>query len=301
VSLIQSMTGFATVSGSSSAELSFTLSAKSVNHRFLDLQFRLPPGSDGLEMRMRALLKERIKRGHVDITLTLERSSTRRIRLHSDVLAAYLEAFREAAASHHLASEPDLNRLLGLPGVTSAEAGPGRDSTAGLEEAVISAMSVLLDKLEAARAEEGATLAGELRSCMLRIREAGAEIEALRSGVRYSQFDRLRERLTQLTSGAGLNEDRILTEAAMLAERSDIEEETIRLRTHVDSFLVMLDAGGELGKRLDFLLQEFNREANTMLSKTSGATGTAGVRITELGLAIKAEIEKLREQVQNIE
>ncbi|MGH9596956.1 MAG: endoribonuclease YicC domain-containing protein, partial [Edaphobacter sp.] len=97
------------------------------------------------------------------------------------------------------------------------------------------------------------------------------------------------------------NEERVLTEAAMLAEKSDIEEELVRLRTHIDRFVAMLDEGGELGKRLDFLLQELNREANTMLSKTSGAAGENSLRITELGLEMKAEIERSREQVQNLE
>jgi len=108
-------------------------------------------------------------------------------------------------------------------------------------------------------------------------------------------------RIAELTQGVSVSEERVLTEAAMLAEKSDIEEEIVRLRTHIDRFISMLDEGGELGKRLDFLLQELNREANTMLSKTSGATGVNSLRITELGLEMKAEIEKAREQVQNIE
>jgi uncharacterized protein (TIGR00255 family) len=105
----------------------------------------------------------------------------------------------------------------------------------------------------------------------------------------------------ELTQGVPVNEERVMAEAAVLAEKSDIEEEIVRLRTHVDRFVAMVDEGGELGKRLDFLLQELNREANTMLSKTSGASGGNSLRITELGLEMKAEIEKAREQVQNLE
>jgi uncharacterized protein (TIGR00255 family) len=107
--------------------------------------------------------------------------------------------------------------------------------------------------------------------------------------------------LVELTEGAAVSEERLLTEAAVLAEKSDIEEEIVRLRTHVERFVAMLDEGGEVGKRLDFLLQELNREANTMLSKTSGAAGENSLRITELGLEMKAEIERSREQVQNLE
>ena len=136
---------------------------------------------------------------------------------------------------------------------------------------------------------------------MLRLRAFSTEMAGLRNGVREAQFERLRARLTELTQGIAVSEERLLTEAAALAEKSDIEEEIVRLRTHVDRFVALLDEGGELGKRLDFLLQELNREANTMLSKTSGATGENSLRITELGLEMKAGIEKAREQVQNLE
>ena len=124
------------------------------------------------------------------------------------------------------------------------------------------------------------------RSCGLRCCGCEAfaeEMAGLRNGVREAQFDRLRSRLVELTEGVPVSEERLLTEAAVLAEKSDIEEEIVRLRTHVDRFVAMLDEGGELGKRLDFLLQELNREANTMLSKTSGAAGENSLRITELG------------------
>jgi uncharacterized protein (TIGR00255 family) len=136
---------------------------------------------------------------------------------------------------------------------------------------------------------------------MQRLRVFGEEMAELRNGVREAQFERLRSRLVELTQGVPVSEERVLTEASVLAEKSDIEEEIVRLRTHVDRFIALLDEGGELGKRLDFLLQELNREANTMLSKTSGAAGENSLRMTELGLEMKAVIEKAREQVQNIE
>jgi uncharacterized protein (TIGR00255 family) len=136
---------------------------------------------------------------------------------------------------------------------------------------------------------------------MQRLQTAANEVADLRGDVRQALFDRLRARLAELMESTGVSEERLLTEAAVLAEKSDVEEEIVRLRTHIDHFLALLDAGGELGKRLDFLLQELNREANTMLSKTSSASGTNGLRITELGLEMKAEIEKAREQVQNLE
>jgi uncharacterized protein (TIGR00255 family) len=152
---------------------------------------------------------------------------------------------------------------------------------------------------------EGAALAAELRAEMLRLRALAEEAAALRTGAREAHFERLRTRIGELLqTGAGNGEiadSRLLAEAALLVERSDIEEELVRLRAHIVSFVEMLDAGGELGKRLDFLLQELNREANTMLSKTTGGDPAIGLRLTTLGLEMKSEIERAREQVQNLE
>jgi uncharacterized protein (TIGR00255 family) len=274
---------------------------KSVNHRFLDLNLRLPSSCDGLEMQMRRMLKESLRRGHVDVTLQVERRASAEVQLNADLLGAYLKAFREAAAVHGVAGEPDLSAMLRIPGVMSVETNVGVEDTPGLDVAVMAAIPGLVEKLNEVREQEGATLVAELRASMLRLRTFAAEMAGLRNGVREAQFERLRARLAELTQGVIVSEERVLTEAAVLAEKSDIEEEIVRLRTHVDRFVALLDEGGELGKRLDFLLQELNREANTMLSKTSGATGENSLRITELGLEMKAEIEKAREQVQNLE
>ncbi len=250
---------------------------------------------------MRRLLKESLRRGHVDVTLQVERRASAEVQLNADLLGAYLQAFREAAAVHGVAGEPDLSAMLRIPGVMSVETSVGVEETPELDAAVMAAIPGLVEKLNEVREQEGATLVAELRASMLRLRTFAAEMAGLRNGVREAQFERLRARLAELTRGVAVSEERVLTEAAVLAEKSDIEEEIVRLRTHVDRFVALLDEGGELGKRLDFLLQELNREANTMLSKTSGATGENSLRITELGLEMKAEIEKAREQVQNLE
>jgi uncharacterized protein (TIGR00255 family) len=301
VSEIYSMTGYAGVRGSVKDNVAFTLSMKSVNHRFLDLSFRLPSYCDGLEIQVRRILKERLRRGHVDVTLQFERRSSGEIQLNANLLSAYIQAYREASEANGLAYEPDLNAMLRVPGMMTADSGLGTEELGEIEAAVLAQISPLIDRLNEVRAQEGASLAAELRASMLRLKKAGDEMAILRNGVREAQFERLRGRLIELTEGATVSEERLLTEAAVLAEKSDIEEEIVRLRTHVDRFIAMLDEGGELGKRLDFLLQELNREANTMLSKTSGASGENSLRITELGLEMKAEIEKSREQVQNLE
>ena len=298
---IYSMTGYAGVRGSVKDNVAFTLSMKSVNHRFLDLSFRLPSYCDGLEIQVRRILKERLRRGHVDVTLQFERRSGGEIQLNANLLSAYMQAYREASEANGLAYEPDLNAMLRIPGMMTADNSLGTEELGEIEAAVLAQISPLIDKLNEVRAQEGASLAAELRASMLRLKKAGDEMAILRNGVREAQFERLRSRLIELTEGAPVSEERLLTEAAVLAEKSDIEEEIVRLRTHVDRFVAMLEEGGELGKRLDFLLQELNREANTMLSKTSGASGENSLRITELGLEMKAEIEKSREQVQNLE
>ena len=299
---IYSMTGFASIEGLAGETPGFTLTAKSVNHRFLDLQFRLPGGLDALEVRLRQQLKARLKRGHVDVTLAIERARGEgELRVNEDLLGSALAAFRASASKHRLLVEPDLNMLLRLPGMMAVEHASTSGSTDLLHAAVAQQAEDLIHGLMLSRAEEGASLAAELRAGMLRLRAKSAEVGALRAEVRDAQFERLRSRLSELLAGAGVSEERLLTEAAVLAERSDIEEENVRLLTHVERFLIILDEGGEVGKRLDFLLQELNREANTMLSKTGGAVGEKGLRITELGLEMKAEIERAREQVQNLE
>lgn len=301
MSSVYSMTGYASLRSSTREQLGFTLTVKSVNHRFLDLQFRLPSSCDGLEMQLRRVLKERLRRGHVDVTLQLERKTNVEIQLNTALLDAYVKAFREASALHGLTSEPDMNAMLRLPGLMSAESSMSEEALQGLDEAVLALLDELVDKLNEGRAQEGAALAAELRASMSRLLTFATEVAELRSGVRDALFERLRARLAELMQSTSVSEERLLAEAAVLAEKSDVDEEIVRLRTHVEHFVGILDAGGEVGKRLDFLLQELNREANTMLSKTSGAAGGNSLRITELGLEMKAEIEKAREQVQNLE
>lgn len=301
MSSVYSMTGYANLRGSVREQLGFTLTIKSVNHRFLDLQFRLPSSCDGLEIQLRRLLKERLRRGHVDVTLQLERKANVQIQLNAALLDAYVKAFREASALHGLANEPDMNSILRLPGLMSAESSVSEEAMQGLDEAVVSLVDELVGKLNEVRAQEGGALTAELRASMARLLTSANEVAALRSGVRDALFERLRARLAELMQSTSVSEERLLAEAAVLAEKSDVDEEIVRLRTHIDHFVGILDAGGEVGKRLDFLLQELNREANTMLSKTSGASGENSLRITELGLEMKAEIEKAREQVQNLE
>ena len=291
------MTGFAQAKGQVNGRLSFTLALKSVNHRFLDPHFRMPADAGELEMKLRRLLKEKMARGHVEITLTLEPVAGQAFAVNRQLVAGYVETFRRLAGEFGIASDPDLNAALKLPGALDASAaGAGSGE---LDAAVLAKIEEILRRLNEMRAEEGRSMERELRERMSRLHAAATEVEKLRGGMLQAHLERLRARIQELIS-AQAEPDRILQEAALLAERSDIQEELVRLNTHIQHFRGLLDSGGEIGKKLDFLLQEMNREANTLLSKTTGVAGEA-LRITQLGLAMKAEIEKSREQVQNIE
>lgn len=296
------MTGFARIANRVSDELSYTLSLKSVNHRFLDLHMRMPPGTEALEMQLRRALKQRMIRGHVEVTLNLERSARAETQYDHALVAQYVEAFREAAREHSLDAQPDLNAIFRLPGVFAAESrfAPLSEAEAqALEGSVAAGMDKLVAALNSMRAQEGAALAHELRQGLDRLLAHVEQVARFRQDVQSAYFERIGQRIAAMTNGV-FDRDRILQEAALMAERSDIEEEIARLRTHIAHFHALLDAGGEAGKKLDFLLQEMNREANTLLSKTGGAGGN-GPAVTELGLGMKSEIEKAREQVQNIE
>jgi len=307
---IRSMTGFAQVKGdiqrngvpSSSASLQsggrigFTLALKSVNHRFLDLHFRLPSGADSLEIHLRRSLKENIARGHVEVSLSLDRSSGESFSLNRELVSGYIGAFRAAAAEFSLATEPDLNAILRIPGAldSTSEAADGE-----IEAAVMGKVGEAIECLNQMREEEGRGIVRELRERMAHLEQAASSVQQHRRAVLHNYTERLQTRLQELL-GSTIDRERTLQEAALLVDRSDIQEEIVRLETHIQHFLGFLDEGGEIGKKLDFLLQEMNREANTLLSKTSGLAGEA-LKITEAGLAMKSEIEKSREQVQNLE
>ena len=296
---IYSMTGFARTVGRVSDTLSFTLSLKSVNHRFLDPQLRMPSGLESLEMRIRRLLKEKLVRGHVEFTLSLERNTEKATQYNSTLVGSYIAAFRAAAAEHALEQQPDLNAILRLPGVLSAETFSIKDDVEALETAVLAQLDPLIAALNVMRAQEGASLAAELSACLDGLSNLIDQVASMRQQVQAAYFERISQRVTALLGGE-FERDRILQEVALLVERSDVDEEIARLRIHIEHFRSLLRAGGEIGKKTDFLLQEMNREANTLLSKTSGIAGNAA-GITELGLGMKAEVEKAREQVQNLE
>ncbi len=294
---VRSMTGFAQVKAQVNDRVSLTLALKSVNHRFLDLHLRMPSDSDALEMKLRRLLKDKLARGHVDLVMDFERAGGSELAVNTELVSGYVNAFRRIAGEFHLSAEPDLNAIFRLPG--ALENGVGAELEESLEKAVLAAAEQAISKLNQMRAEEGGSISRELRERLAHLQKATEEVEQHRSAVMRAYLEKIQIRMEELV-GARADQDRLLQEAALLAERSDIQEEIVRTHAHIRHFAQLLDQGGEIGKKLDFLLQEMNREANTLLSKTSGVAGEA-LRITELGLAMKSEIEKMREQVQNVE
>lgn len=296
---LRSMTGFARARRPF-GEGDLVVSVKTLNHRALDVHVHAPSLADPFENAVRTLVKSRLARGHVDVRIAIPpgTASAAPGALNRALLEEYLVAFRQAAAEHGLESKPDLNAALRIPGMFGEA--ESTELPAGVEPALLDALGAALDELNEFREREGAEIAKELRGHNCRVAAAADQMEELRSKAQEVFQNRLSERLQELLKGIQIDPQRLAQEAAILADRSDIGEELARLKIHSAQLTSLLDAGGETGKKVDFLLQEMNRETNTILSKTSGA-GEIGLKITELALEAKAAIEKIREQSLNLE
>lgn len=294
---LRSMTGFARVRRNiEQGEIVATL--KSVNHRGLDMHCRMPAEMDALEHDVRGVVKGGVARGHVEIQVSFTRTAGAAAMLNRPLLDAYIQAFRDAAGSYGLSGQPDLNSALSIPGMLSAAG--DEEIEEAVAKAVLEAAAEALVLLNAFREREGAAIAQEMRQRCRSVCGLVGRMEEIRAGASAAFHKRLREKLADLLAGAAMDPQRLAQEAALLADRSDIAEELVRLRTHAAQLDAMLSGGGEVGKRLDFLLQEMNRESNTVLSKTGGL-GDLGLTMTELALAAKSEIDKIREQSLNLE
>jgi len=301
---IHSMTGFAQARIERDG-WSLRINLRSVNHRFLDLHLRMPDGFEVFEPRIRLAVRNRLRRGHLDVNVYYEPAGPAAVEVNREVAEAYMKAVEELRKEFGVKTEPDLIALFRLPGVVAA---PGATSELRTEEAqeklgaqVDACLEQALERMENMRRSEGQALALEMHGLLTRIAEKSAEIESLAEGVRPAFARRLETKLTELLSGAQqIDPARLAQEAALLAERSDVTEELARLRSHVEQFGKLLAGAGETGKKLDFLLQEMQREANTLLSKTPGI-GSEGLAITTFALEVKSDIERLREQAQNVE
>ena len=292
---MKSMTGFGR--GAATGEnFSVAVDLKTVNNRFLDVHLRLGAELSSLEALIKRRIGSRLSRGRVDASITFERTGEVAYELNRPLIAGFISALRAMQQEFALSGEPDINVLARLPGAMQpVRDGLGEEMVAGVEQAVDEA----LNELEAMRSREGEALTIEMRGRLDEIARHVPVIEAAASGLVDAYRSRLQKRIIELLARDGqsieVDQGRLSQEVAYLADRSDISEEIARLRSHLTQFREALDSEGETGKRLDFLLQELNREANTVLSKSTD------MGIKEAGLAIKAEVEKLREQVQNVE
>ena len=292
---MKSMTGFGR--GAATGEnFSVGVDLKTVNNRFLDIHLRLGSELSSLESQVKRRISTRLSRGRVDASITFERTGEVAYELNRPLIAGFISALRAMQQEFEIAGEPDINVLARLPGAMQ----PVRD---GIDEKMIvgveSAIDEALEELEQMRAREGEALAVEMH---LRLDEISLQIpiiEAAASTLADNYRARLQKRigewLARDTQGVEVDPGRLAQEVAYLADRSDISEEIARLKSHIVQFRETLNGEGETGKRLDFLLQELNREANTVLSKSTD------LLIKDAALIIKGAVEKLREQVQNVE
>jgi uncharacterized protein (TIGR00255 family) len=291
-----SMTGFAESVGGHEA-LRWRWEAKSVNGRGLDLRLRTPPGYDGLEAPARKLAGERFQRGSFQVSLTIEpQDGARALKVDPAALAAAVRLAQEIAIDTGLAPAR-VDGLLALKGVIVADETAPLDPVARghRDAAVLESLATVFDALARERASEGAKLGQLLGAQIDEIARLTAEAAALGAAQPAALRDKLTAQLKELLAGNSLTEERLAQEVALLATRADVREELDRLTAHVQDARALMQSGQAVGRKLDFLAQEFNREANTLCSKS------ADIALTRVGLALKAVIDQFREQSQNVE
>lgn len=294
MTVIKSMTGYGraveTVKGRE-----FTVELRSVNNRYLDCSVRLPRMVSFCEDAIKQAVKQSVSRGKVDVYITMrsEDGEETKVSLNSGVLQGYLAAMHQMVADFGVKDDISASTVARLPEVFTMER-PEVDE----EQLLADLMSVLnkaLTAYDAMRTAEGQALESDLRSRGNTILELVSQVEQGNAQTVIDYRSRLENKLKEVLANAAIDESRILTEAAIFADKVAVDEETVRLRSHLEQMNAMLTAGGAVGRKLDFLLQEMNREANTIGSKCTD------VKLARIVVDIKAELEKIREQTQNIE
>lgn len=289
-----SMTGFgqSEISGS---DYRVTIEIKTFNSRFLDINIRLPKELLYLEMFVRGVIKEKVIRGRVEVFLNLQTTGGSVYQINRDVVASYQALADSLRRDFRIDGELDFATLLQLPGVLGAGSLSFLRDAESFQEQTRGGLIVALDAVTRMRLEEGRQLEAELQSRISNAETLLQQVESFIEPAKQTYRQRLWQRLQEHTDIAKLDQDRINQEVVIFAERGDLTEEILRLRSHFQQFRSLIQQGREVGKKLDFLLQEMNRETNTILSKSLHH------KISELGVVLKAEVEKVREQVQNIE
>jgi uncharacterized protein (TIGR00255 family) len=294
--MLSSMTGFG--SGTRGAEkATVTVEVRTVNHRSLDIHIRVPREFGAVEIPLQQVVRDRLRRGRVDVSVTVEAADRPKFGVSLETAREYLGAAKLLQESLGLADNVSLRTLLSLPGVVEARNGESGALSAdrSLVQMLTEAAVEAVDSVVRMRRQEGEALAREMALHLDGLAQSVAQVRELVPGTVEAYRQRLEDRLKQLLGGAVVDPQRIAQEVAVMAEKSDISEELARLESHLAQYRSLLSEGKDVGKRLDFLLQEMQRETNTILSKSPH------LEITRFGLAMRADVEKLREQVQNLE
>ena len=294
--MVRSMTGFGRAEASGES-IAVTVEARSVNHRHLDVALRLPRALAALELDARRLVQSRLERGRVEVTVQLTPlggATTQRVQVDGALAREYIARARALAMELGLEGTPNLTWVLERPGVVRLEE-PEPVEPAAPWPLLAEALGGALDELVARRTAEGERLVEALRTLHAELTTTVDVVATRGPAAAARREDRLRERLRALLAETAIDEARIVTEAAIWADKSDVTEELARLRAHLAELTLLLDKGGPVGRPLDFLIQELNREVNTVASKADD------LEMSQAALTAKGVLEKIREQVQNLE
>lgn len=278
-----------------------TVELKSVNHRYLEIYNRLPLEFACLDNKVKKWIKLKVKRGRIDLFLTIEKNNSGGSRLNTTLLENYIEVLKSLEKKYSISGQIDPIQLLKIPGMLNPTSFKmSKEVLATIESGMKSAVLKAIKDLEKMRTEEGRNLKIEITSHLAKITDMINNMEPRLIGVLEMYREKLLNRMKNILEDHQIDSARLLQEAAYYAERSDISEEMARLRSHQIQCQTLLKSQEEVGKKIDFLMQEMNREANTILAKSSGAKQNR-LAITDSAIGIKTEIEKIREQIQNVE
>ena len=291
---ILSMTGYGSAKGTVEG-LNITAELKSVNNRYLDVSVRLPRGFLFAEEAIKAAVQQHISRGKVDVFLTVDSSQAADtvVRVNEPLLRAYLDALDSIAAEHGLQNDVTALSVARFPDVLSVEKAEADQDA--LRAGLVALMDEALAEYDRMRLREGQKLREDVENRLVTIEALVTEVETHAPETVEAYHSRLRQKLESVLEGKDVDEARVITECAVFADRVAVDEETVRLRSHIAQMRQMLAAGSPFGRKADFLIQEFNREANTIGSKCQNAD------IAKVVVDLKSEIERIREQIQNIE
>jgi uncharacterized protein (TIGR00255 family) len=293
--MILSMTGYGTGSAQR-GNASVSVEIKTVNHRFLDFHLRISREYQALEGDVQQMIRGALDRGRVDANVTVQNTAESVFEINASLLRGYLGAVGKLREEFNFQESLDLKTVLSLPGILqSRESIQTEEASAVVRELLRTSVQEALDGVLRMRTQEGESLLADMRQNLAVIEENANQICELSANAAGDHLRKLRERLEQLLPQAGFDPQRLAQEAALIADKCDISEEIARLKSHIEQYRFLMDAKEKAGKKLDFLLQELQREANTILSKSGS------LEVSRLAIAIKTDIEKLREQVQNVE